>query len=51
MKNAQPRTKMSKRDKKTLDSKKRAVWSVKPVTRVRESRKVYKRLKKADYDI
>ncbi|HSK67968.1 MAG TPA: hypothetical protein VLA21_01770 [Candidatus Limnocylindria bacterium] len=50
-KKAQPRAKMGKKDKRALDLRKRAVWDVKPVTRVVESRKLYRRHRKEDHDV
>ena len=39
------RDKMSKRQKKTLDKQKRAIWSIKPTTKIVKSKKVYDRKK------
>lgn len=41
--------KMSKKQKKELNSKKRTTWNFVPVTRVKPSGKVYNR-KKVEYD-
>ena len=40
-----PAGKMSKRQKKTLDKQKRAIWSIKPTTKIVKSKKVYDRKK------
>ena len=45
MKRFVPRDKMSKRQKKTLDKQKRAIWSIKPTTKIVKSKKVYDRKK------
>ena len=45
MKAMVPRTKMSRKARKALDLEKRNVWTMNPVTRVRESGKVYDRKK------
>ena len=45
MKQFVPRDKMSKRQKKTLDKQKRAIWSIKPTTKIVKSKKVYDRKK------
>ena len=39
------RVKMSKRARRELDQTKRTVWSMSPVTRIRESGKAYRRNK------
>ena len=43
MKGMVPRDKMSKKARKALAKEKRNVWSMNPVTRVRESGKTYDR--------
>ena len=48
MKSLVPRNKMSKKDRRSLDMTKRTVWTMNPVTRVRESGKLYNR-RKAKY--
>ena len=45
MKQFVPRDKMSKRKKKTLDKQKRAIWSIKPTTKIVKSKMVYDRKK------
>ena len=45
MKQFVPRDKMSKRQKKMLDKQKRAIWSIKPTTKIVKSKKVYDRKK------
>ena len=40
-----PRDKMSRKARRQLDLEKRNVWTMNPVTRVRESGKVYNRNK------
>ena len=40
-----PRDKMSRKARRTLDLEKRSVWPMSPVTRVRESGKLYSRNK------
>lgn len=37
------RNKMSKKDKKKLDAQKRVTWDFRPVTRIKESKKIYSR--------
>lgn len=44
-----PREKLGKKARKELDSRKRALWDVRPVTRRVESKKLYDR-KKASRD-
>ncbi len=46
------RQKMSKKARKELDSKQRATWSISPVTKKVESKKLYNRKRKpsAKYD-
>lgn len=51
MKGMVPRNKMSKKARKTLDNEKRNVWTMNPVTRVRESGKVYSRKRDRQYEI
>ena len=48
MKGFVPREKMSKKQRKELDSVKRNEWSFSPVTRRVESKKVYNRKRKSD---
>ena len=38
-----PQEKQSKKRKKTLHAKKRTTWAFSPVTRVKQSKKVYQR--------
>ncbi len=45
MKRFVPRDKMSKRQKKELDTQKRTVWEVNPTTKIVKSKKVYDRKK------
>ena len=45
MKKMVPRDKMSRKAKRALDLEKRSVWPMSPVTRVRESGKLYSRNK------
>jgi len=40
-----PREKLSKRKRKEADGKNRLAWDISPVTRLKESKKVYKRKK------
>jgi len=40
-----PRDKMSRKARRALDLEKRSVWPMSPVTRVRESGKIYARNK------
>lgn len=42
--------KMSKKARKELDSKSRAGWGISPVTRKKESKKLYSRKKKLQPD-
>lgn len=44
-----PYGKMSKKEKKAYDQKRRAVWRFSPVTRKKESAKVYSRKKRRGY--
>lgn len=39
------RDKMSRKARRALDLERRIVWSVRPVTRIRESAKIYNRKK------
>ena len=48
MKGFVPREKMSKKQRKELDSAKRNEWSFSPVTRRVESKKIYNRKRKSD---
>ena len=45
MKGMIPRDKMSRKTRKEMDAAKRNVWPMNPVTRVRESGKIYDRKK------
>ena len=38
-----PFGKLSKKDRRALDAKKRVTWAFTPVSRVKQSKKVYKR--------
>lgn len=40
-----PRAKLAKKTKKKLDSERRVTWSFSPVSRIKESKKVYRRSK------
>lgn len=49
MKGMIPREKMSRKARREMDAGKRNVWTVNPVTRIRESGKVYDRKKYRKY--
>ena len=42
-----PKDKMSKKAQKELNSKRRVIWEVRPVTKTVESKKIYSRKRKA----
>ena len=44
------KSKMSKKARKELNSQKRKIWAMSPVTRVKQSKKLYDRKRKENYD-